>query len=470
MKKEENQKDTVNLDKDGIPKVMSTGEYIGDACGMAASNCLSQMCSQLTYFYTEKIGMSATSASMAQTVATLADGVSDIIMGRLVDKTNTKEGKCRPWLKWMIFPLLISIILLTTVPKASPMVQSVYASLSIIFCRAIVYTGIMIPYYSMINFMTKSMEERGKIGNYRGVFNNAVGVIFGILIIPVTNALGGTQKAWIIFASILSIIASILLTVCYKCTKERYRDEPADAKKSKEAEISTLKSISILFHNKYWVLMLIAQFALFVIYVLQGASLPYYCKYIQGNDNLMALVNMIAIIAIVVAFLIVPILIKRIGSRNTGIIGILVGIVGTVIRMMNPTNMTIFIVGHCMVIFATSVIAAIHPALLINTCEWNEYKYGYKIAGMTNSASSFGGKIGAAFGQVLLGMILTAGGYNQLAETQSASALNAICKISIDVIGIFMVIILICFVLYTFDKKYAEIYRENQKRNAASAK
>lgn len=458
---------TVNLDKDGIPKVMSTGEYVGDACGMAATNCLAQVCSQLTYFYTEKIGMSPANASMAQTVATLADGVSDIIMGRLVDKTNTKEGKCRPWLKWMIIPLFVSIILLTTVPKASPMVQSVYASLSIIFCRAIVYTGIMIPYYSMINFMTKSMEERGKIGNYRGILNNVVGVVFGILVIPVTNALGGTQRAWIIFASIIAIIASILLTICYKCTKERYHDDPEDAKTSKESEISALRSIQILLHNKYWVLMLIAQFALFVIYIFQGASLPYYCKYILGNDNLMALVNLIAVSGVVAAFLIIPIFIKKVGPRNTGIIGILVGIAGTVIRMLAPTNMVVFIVGFCLVMFATSVIAAIHPALLINTCEWNDYKYGYKIAGMTNSAASFGGKIGAALGQVSLGLILTAGGYDPMIEVQSASALNAICKISIDVIGVFMIVILVCFVLYTFDKKYAEIYRENQKKHGA---
>lgn len=32
----------------------------------------------------------------------------------------------------------------------------------------------------MITYMTRSMEERDKIGNYRAIFGNAVGVVFGI--------------------------------------------------------------------------------------------------------------------------------------------------------------------------------------------------------------------------------------------------------------------------------------------------
>lgn len=163
------------------------------------------------------------------------DGVSDIIMGRIVDKTNTKEGKCRPWLKWMIIPLFLGIVLLTTVPKASPMVQSVYATLSLIFSRAIVYTAVMIPYYSMITYMTRSMEERGKIGNYRAIFGNAVGVVFGIICIPVTNALGGTQRAWIVFASAVAIFASLLLYIAYRSTHERYREETTASGQSEEA-------------------------------------------------------------------------------------------------------------------------------------------------------------------------------------------------------------------------------------------
>lgn len=455
------------VDRDGIEMVMTTKEYLGDACGNAATNCLSQVAGQLTYFYTSKVGMAASTASFVQMLATLCDGVSDIIMGRIVDKTNTKDGKCRPWLKWMIIPLILGIVLLTTVPKGSPIVQSIYATLSLIFSRAIVYTAIMIPYYSMITYMTRSMEERGKIGNYRAIFGNAVGVVFGIICIPVTNALGGTQRSWIVFSAVVGIIASMLLYIAYRSAHERYRDNTTAGTQSEESKISVLESLNILFHNRYWILMLIAQFALFVVFVLQMGSLPFYCMYIQGNDNLVAIVNLIAISGIVSSFLATPFLIRRFGLRTTGIIGGIAGEIGTVMRMLAPTDFTIFVIGFSLVLFATGTINAVMSPMIINTSEYNDYKYGYKLAGLTNSASSFGGKVGAAIGQVVLGAVLAAGGYNAALTKQPETALKAICHCSIDLIGVALLVILICFIAYTFDKEYPRMLRANIERRAA---
>lgn len=452
------------LDKDGIPKVVTTKEFIGDACGMASTNCISQVCGNLSYFYTDKVGMAAATVSMVTMLATLSDGISDLIMGRIFDRSNSKEGKCRPWLKRMIIPTFLAIILLTLVPRANTVIQSIYATLTLVFARAVVYTAITIPYFALINYTTKSLEERGKLGNMRTVFNNAVGVIFGILLIPVTNALGGTQRAWVIFAAIVGIIGSLLLSVCYKCTHERYREETINSKKSEESEISALKSLNILIHNKYWIIMVIAQFFLFVVFVLQGASLPYYCKWILGNDNMASVVNMCAIPMIVAAFLVIPVLVKRTSLKVTGMVGIIMGILGTIIRIINPTDMKIFTLGYCLVIFATSSLSAVMLPMVVNTCEWNDYHYGYKLNGMTNSAASFGSKVGAAIGTAVMGMVLTAGGYNPAAKVQTASSINSICYISIHIIGICFIVMLICFIFYSFEKQYPEMMRANQQR------
>lgn len=454
------------LDKDGIPKVMTKKEYLGDACGMASTNCISQICGNLAYFYTDKVGMAAASVSIVTMLATLCDGVSDLIMGRLVDKTNTKDGKCRPWLKRMIIPTFLAIVLLTLVPKANPIVQNIYATLSLIFARAVVYTAITIPYFALLNFTTRSMEERGNIGNMRTIFNNIVGVVFGIVLIPVTNALGGTQRSWIIFASIVGIIGSVLLTICYKCTHERYKEETSTDNVCEASQISAIESIKILLHNKYWLMMVVAQFSLFVVFVLQGASLPYYCKWVLGNDNFASIINIAAIPFIIIAFLVIPVIIKKFSLRATGIVGIAAGLIGTVIRIIFPTNMIIFTIGYCLVIFATSTLSAVMLPMVINTSEWNDFHYGYKLTGMTNSAASFGSKVGAAFGSAIMGFILSAGKYNPLADVQTASSITSICWISIYVIGIAFVIMLICFILYDFDKQYPAMMKANQERRA----
>lgn len=80
-------------------------------------NAINAMSGQMTYFYTNKVGMNPIAAGNILLISKIADGISDIVMGRLVDKTNTKDGKARPWLKWMIIPTLLAMILLFTVPK-----------------------------------------------------------------------------------------------------------------------------------------------------------------------------------------------------------------------------------------------------------------------------------------------------------------------------------------------------------------
>lgn len=462
-RKKSNDNFSAILDKDGIPKVVSTKEYLGDASGMAAINCISQMCSNISYFYTDKVGISVASVSLIMLISTLSDGISDLIMGRLFDKVHFKEGKSRPWLKLMIVPVFLSIILLTLVPDISPFFKNLYAIITMFFARAVVFTGITIPYFALINYTTKSLEERGKMGNMRTVFNNVVGILFGATVLPITNLLGGTQQSWIIFAAGLGLLGSLLLAICYKCTHERYVDNTESTKNSDDG-LSLLTSLKFLLHNKYWVSTVVAQFFLFVIFVLQGATLPYYAKWILGNDNLVAAITLSTVPIIIISFLLMPYLIKKTSLKITGIIGVVVGIIGVLIRLIDPYNLYIFMIGNSGVTFATSALSTVLLPMIVNTSEWNEYKFGYKLIGMTNSAASFGSKVGAALGSAVMGMVLSIGGYNPNVIVQSQSSINSISFLNIHTLGICFVIILLCFLFYNLEKKYPTIVKENEKR------
>lgn len=50
------------------------------------------------------------------------DGASDMVMGIIVEKTNSRWGKSRPWILWMSVPYALSVILLFTVPHTMGMV------------------------------------------------------------------------------------------------------------------------------------------------------------------------------------------------------------------------------------------------------------------------------------------------------------------------------------------------------------
>ena len=66
----------------------------------------------LTLFYTDYVGVAAATVGLIMLLSRFFDGFSDMIMGIIVEKTNSKWGKSRPWLLWMSIPFALSAVLL----------------------------------------------------------------------------------------------------------------------------------------------------------------------------------------------------------------------------------------------------------------------------------------------------------------------------------------------------------------------
>ena len=76
-------------------------EKVGYAMGDAAANLVWRgALAYLAVFYTDTFGLTAAAAAMLFLVVRLTDGVTDIIMGMIADRTNTPWGKFRPWILW----------------------------------------------------------------------------------------------------------------------------------------------------------------------------------------------------------------------------------------------------------------------------------------------------------------------------------------------------------------------------------
>ena len=196
-----NKSKALGLDAQGIQKTMRPHHYLGDGAAQVALNSINGLIGMLTYFYTDKVGIAAATVGTIMLITKLINAIADLLMGRIVDATKSKYGKARPWILWMALPAMASIILLFTVPaEASSTVKTIYALATVAFASAIVYTGIAIPFGSLMAMRTRSVEERGKMGLTRTIFGYIIGMIISIALIPITNMLGGSQKAWIIVA------------------------------------------------------------------------------------------------------------------------------------------------------------------------------------------------------------------------------------------------------------------------------
>ena len=457
-------KKELGLDSMGVQKSMRMTDYLGDGLGQLPLNIMGGLVGQLTYFYTEKVGLAAGMVATMLLIAKIFDAFSDLIMGKIMDAGKSPKGKCRPWFIRMAIPAAVMIVLLFTVPKnAGSGIQSAYVLITNILITAVVYTAVAIPYGALMAMRTESSDERGKMGIFRAAFGYIAGMVIAILLIPITNMLGGTQSAWIKVSVIFALISLLSLLVLYKVTKENAHI----VEKSEDEDVTFGEGIKMLFKNKYWVIMLVLQFMMNISYGLSSSGGTYYAKYILGNDNIVALLGAVGLIPTFLGFILTGPLASKLGMTKTCMVSCVMGAAACLVRVFTPYSLMTCIVGGAVTTFANIPLMCLFGAMVNNCVEYNDYKFGKRIVGMTNSANSFGSKIGSGIGASLIGWLLAVAGYNAALEVQPASVDTAIFAFGIYIPLVLFVIMFILLLKNDLEKRYPEIVAELQKRKEA---
>jgi len=411
-------------------------------------------------------------ASMIIALSKIFDGVSDLIMGRIVDGTNTKMGKARVWLLRMCIPLAIAVVLLFSIPSSlTGMVKYVYIFIVYNLVNSVFYTAMFVPYNSLISLSTNDSYEHGMLGNISMIFqtiaNIAMNTFFMAWVIKLGNvenlytpeAQAGWTKATIIVG--LFIVASAI--ICVLGTKERTGAQVASGEKPKD-DFSVMISLKSLVTNKYWITMIICMFVIFFIIVMYSAGAIYYCKDVLGDYSLYTPVNNALSIAQFATMFFTPFFMAKFGKHRTyqlGLVGMILGFAGT--GLCGP-NVALLIVFNVLKGVGLGAAGGMAFGMVADTLEYSEWKTGIKSVGMGNAAISASQKLGLGIGQVVLGWILAIGGYQGAAEVQSASAKTAI---SFLYNWLPVIMISVCFVimlLYKLDKEMPAIHKDLEER------
>ena len=116
--------------------------------------------SYLTIFLTDALLFGAEGVTVGGVAGSMAvawlmlgtrifDAFNDPIMGSVVDKTRTKWGKCRPYLKWMAIPIAIMTIA-CFLPVFQEKATSTFIIVGIIYVIwSVAYTVADVPYWGL---------------------------------------------------------------------------------------------------------------------------------------------------------------------------------------------------------------------------------------------------------------------------------------------------------------------------------
>lgn len=379
-------------------------------CGFGQNLICTIIGSYLTVFMTDAIGFNALAVAFFMLGARIFDALNDPIMGSIVDRTRTKWGKCRPYMKWMAFPIAImtAICFLPWYPQS----DGGFAAISVMYVVwGMIYTVADVPYWGLSTAMSNDTYRRGNLLTIARLFCTAgagiVTVITPIITDNMTKGLDPVAKGemlkWIYFviAIVCCVIAVPLFFLGFKNTTERNI--------STENPPSLGHNLKLLFKNKPLMLIVLSGIggAARMLFTYTGGL--YFAKYIMDKESMYSLFTMAIVPGGLIASLLVPWCTKKFGKRNTYIWSHIVGGVAMLIA---------FIVGIAcdrgaytstattVVLLIALVIAGIPSgfgnivtyAMIGDTVEYLELKTGERAEGICFAMQTLINKIGMAVG------------------------------------------------------------------------
>lgn len=438
-----------------IPSKIKKDEIIGYGLAGAANNVIfTGMSTFIVFFYTDVIGMAAGIIGTIMLFSRFLDGFSDIVMGVLVDKTNSKHGKARPWVLWMAIPFALIAVLLFTVPDIGYVGKVVYIAITYNIAL-LVYTATEIPHGTLGALITQDQHQRSvlSVAKMTGAYIAIIPI--GAITIPIVDGLGGGQLGWIYTFMIYGVIAIGLYFNMFRSTKER-----VNTSIKQKDKIPIKESIKALAKNKYWVIVTLVFLTMYMWIGLTSGVAIYYSKYILENSGLVGvLTTSLSLSTLAAMGLVIPVA-KRLGKRNTMIVGCVIAIIGSAVFFIDPTSTVVVTIGQIIRGFGKAAIMGIVFAMLADTMEYGEWKTGVRIEGLIYSGASMGIKIGTGLGSAFIGWILAIGGYIGGQEHQTDSALFAINALFIHIPAALSVIMIVFSCFYNLDKKYPKILKE----------
>ena len=420
----------------------------------------------LTLFYTDYVGINPATVGLIMLLSRVFDGASDMIMGIIVGKTNSKWGKSRPWILWMSVPYALSAILLFTVPHTMGMVQAIYIFVTYNFCTTVCYTAINLPYGSLSAMMTRISSERDMLSVVRMGLSPLGKIVAVTFTTPLVKLFGNDQAAWVKTMSVWAVLALILLLICFKNCKETV----VIAGKEKAEKVPVRKGLKLLITNQYfWAVLLLWMFQS-VSFSVSGTILPYYCKYIFKNDTwLYSALYLAEILTMVVFIFLCAPLIKKFGKRNIALAGSCIALAGQLLFFLNPYNLPWMVMRCITRAIGLAPLNAVVFGMIGDVVEFGQWKTHVRQESLIFAGGSIGTKVGAGITSAAMTGLMSLAGYISTSTgvaSQPESALNMI--VQIYKIGPLIVAggVLIVLLFYKLDEKYADIMKELIDREA----
>lgn len=457
-------------------------KWLGYLVGPAGALLLNAvLASYLNVYYTDVLKLTGIWNGAFLTVfpiiSKVIDAVTNIVMGQIIDRTHTMQGKARPWLLLSAVLMPVTGILLFTVPAGSETVQIIWVMLSYNLFYSFAFTIYNMSHNLMVPLSTRNTGQRGSLSVFNNISNimitgMIVALVFPMLVLP---ALGVNKGSWVLVMCVLSILVLPLTLIEYYFTRERVMEETKD---QPGQAVPMKKQLVTLISDPFW----IAIISYFLVYTLcsgfKNIALVYFCNYVLGtyNDGItQTLVSALGGIPMGIGIFAVWPLAKKFGKRNLTMAGFVVYAIGSGICLIDPHNMIIVLIGQFIKNIGGLPCAYVFMALFADVLDHLEWKCDFRCDGLSTSVVTIITTVSVGVCSGIFNLLLAKTGYVApelvdgvtVAVTQNTATQNMITFffLGLEIIGSVLMIIALRFlnVEKVIDREQAEIRSRREK-------
>lgn len=435
----------------------------------------------LNVYLADNLGLGMVGAGLVLTVTKVWDAVNDPMMGMIVDKTRTKWGKCRPYLLWMVIPMMTGLILLfapvdfvnsdsfaiSQIDIAST-ISTIGNDFHIIrtnesvntgnFWYAVAaylifytfYTAIDIPYQGLTPLVFPESKKRVSAISISNIFGSIGTILPSIVFFPIVYAFEDARMGFFVASIVFAVLAGIPIAISFFGIKEKVYLE--------KEPVKYRKALKIVFGNRNMRAILVAAFfnavvnlgAMFLMFFAKWNcygifNFPALNEWVETtigfNPNLteegllFPILSISSGISYMLSMAIVPALLKKMDKKTLfihmswicAVANIIVFVVCQYLVPYTSENLTqarIGFVVYCVCRFFTNfpvgMSVVLLQAIFSDAVDVIEMETGERLEGAVFSFKSLINKIGIALFNLIVMAVVNAFGYSTMSTELTA--------------------------------------------------
>lgn len=336
--------------------------------------------------------------------ARVFDALNDPIMGNIIERTRSKYGKFKPWL--LAGGLSTSAVIYLMFNVRLQGWSFVWFFGLMYFAFSITYTMSDISFWGMIPALGSDADARNRLTSRTTLFAGIGGTLASILIPMFTTgsgAIGGsTAVAYGRVALITAILSPLFILFTLFGVREHREEKSQDLPKEKFSLKQVFQTIARN-DQLVWiaVIFLIQQVGNGLVIGGLGSTYIYFTFGYSGG--LYSLFTTIGMSATAVLMVVYPMISRRISRKNLMVIMSVISVAGYIMMLVCAvipgTGMIKFgllVTGYMLSNFGQYCFYLIMMISIMNTVEYNEYRFGVRDEGIITSLRPFITKMGSA--------------------------------------------------------------------------